>query len=584
MLKTLKFFFSAKQANPYLVVLCFLLASVAETIGIGTLLPVIAMAAGGESAGSNQFGRYATSTLAWVGLPATLGTLALMVAVFMVLKAILTSAASAYTTYAAARVATALRQRLLSAIFDARWGFFSDKKSGGISNLVGREAGLAGESYVASANVFSSLIQALAFAIIALIVNWKLAIIGALIGLLLSVGLHGFVKSARKASYSQTDRTTALLSDLVDALANIKPLKSMHRYGPVLGSINEIFTKLKKLYIRKELAKIGLNQAGTAAFAVITAGGIFFATAFLEVPFPDLLVSAIVLNQFVSAISRTQRFAQVASVLESSYVRTVELIAEAQSIREINAGTLIPNIASGCSFENVSFAHGDKRVLRDVSLGIPTGAITVLNGPSGAGKTTIIDLLIGLHRAKSGRVLIGKFPIQDVDIVAWRRQVGYVPQELSLFHASVRMNITLGDESISDESVLAAMRKAGAEDFVLKMQRGLDTDVGEMGTKLSGGQRQRISLARALVGNPSILVLDEVTSALDPVTEAEIIENIAGLRGAYTIIAITHRPAWTKIADRLYRVSDGQVELQQESVPQSKRATRGKRKAPQSSQ
>jgi ATP-binding cassette subfamily C protein len=134
-----------------------------------------------------------------------------------------------------------------------------------------------------------------------------------------------------------------------------------------------------------------------------------------------------------------------------------------------------------------------------------------------------------------------------------------VPQELSLLHESVRTNISFGDASIADADILEAMEKAGAGEFLRSLPEGLDTNVGEMGGKLSGGQRQRISLARALVGNPSIIILDEVTSALDPTTEAEIIKNIAALGRQYTIIAITHRPAWTKVADRLYRVSAGTV-------------------------
>ena len=172
--------------------------------------------------------------------------------------------------------------------------------------------------------------------------------------------------------------------------------------------------------------------------------------------------------------------------------------------------------------------------------------------------------MIGLHRPARGRVLIGGTPIEDLDIVGWRKQVGYVPQ-ISLFHSSIRTNLTLGESSISDDSINTALRQAGAEDFISQLPGGLDTDVGEMGTKLSGGQRQRISLARALVGNPKFIVLDEVTSALDPITEAGIVENIAGLRGAYTIVAITHRAAWTTVADRLYRVSDGRVEPYQET-------------------
>ena len=164
------------------------------------------------------------------------------------------------------------------------------------------------------------------------------------------------------------------------------------------------------------------------------------------------------------------------------------------------------------------------------------------------------------------RILVGETPLTDIDLWAWRGMIGYVPQELNLFHDSIRENITLGDLAITDGDILQALAQAGASDFIAGLAHGLDTDVGEMGGKLSGGQRQRISLARALVTKPDVLILDEVTSALDPATEAEIVANIAGLRGRYTIVAITHRPAWTEIADRLYKVQDGTVTLLGEKV------------------
>jgi ATP-binding cassette, subfamily C, bacterial len=579
MFRTLKIFFGTPGTNPALVLICLLLASVAETASIGTLLPVIAVVADGGTRGDSQLAAAINSIVRRAGLTPSLGTLVFIVAGLMLLKAGLSFAALTYAAFSAAKVSVTLRTRLISAFFKARWGFFSDQKGGKFANFIGLQSSMAAESFILSANAVSSAIQAIAYLLIALAINWKLALGGVTIGLLLAGALHQLVGLARKASYRQTDRITTLSSYMVDALANIKPLKSMQRYEPMLGSITKIFAKLKRAFVTRELSKAGLVQGGDAIIAVVAAAGIYYASTYLKVPLPELIVSAIVFNQIVSVSSRLQRMVQLAGVFESSYVRTTELIAEAEANREVNTGAAAPDIGKSCRFVNVFFSHGRKPVLSGVNLEIPANAITVLNGPSGAGKTTIIDLLVGFHRTDRGQIFIGDAPIQDIDIAAWRKMIGYVPQELSLFHASVRMNLTLGDETITDAAIFAALAQAGAGDFVAHLAHGLDTDVGEMGSKLSGGQRQRISLARALVTKPRVLILDEVTSALDPQTEAEIVDNIANLRGAYTIVAITHRPAWTRIADRHYKVSHGHVTPQPGAVPvPSRRRAANRRK------
>src|SRR5690606_21587447 len=152
----------------------------------------------------------------------------------------------------------------------------------------------------------------------------------------------------------------------------------------------------------------------------------------------------------------------------------------------------------------------------------PKGKLTTLIGPSGAGKTTLSDVLLGLVRPRSGQILVDGVPLEELNLEQWRELVGYVPQELFLFHDTVMNNVTLGDPHITPEEVREALEAAGAWSFVEQLPQGMDTVVGERGTLLSGGQRQRISIARALVRKPKLLLLDEVTSALDPATEAEI--------------------------------------------------------------
>ena len=560
MIKIIKLFFNTPYANPYLVAGCLLLASVAETVGIGTLLPVIAIASGNTSTSSSALGDAVHRLIDGLGLPNDLGALVMLVAIFMVLKSVLSFGALAYATHTAARVSTMLRQRLINGIFGAKWPYFYNQKGGALSNVIGNDASLAAEAYIISANVVASAIQAVAYTLIAIAINPQLAAAGVLTGVLMTFTLQMCVTASRNAGYKLTDNTGILSNYLLDTLANIKALKSMHRFDPMLLSIEKIFAKLRRSFVNKELAKAGLAHSGDSIIAIIAAVGIYVASSYLKVPFPELIVSAIVFNQIVYVSARLQRLVQLASRFESSYVRTIEAIETAESMKEISPGTKTPAIGSGCRLENVSFSHGDLPVLRGVSIAIPANAITVLSGPSGGGKTTIVDLLIGLNRPSAGRVLIGDTPLEEIDMKAWREQIGYVPQELSLFHADIRENLTMGDARAGDEIIEAALAQADALNFVRAFPAGLDTDVGQMGGKLSGGQKQRISLARALIGGPKLLILDEVTSALDPATEKGIIQNIVKLRSHYTIIAVTHRPAWIDVADKLYSVAGGLVE------------------------
>ncbi len=559
MIEILKIFFYAEKTKPWLVLFCLLTGGLAEAIGIGSILP-LAGAMLGESAGTaSPMDAYFKNILSIFGQKPSLEAFLLMLTLFMLLRSALLFFANTYTGIAAARVTIDLRQRLIRAIFRARWSFYNDQSSGAIANSISGNAAGAGGAYRTAATLAAMLVQIAVYAAAAFFINWKVALAGFAAGGLIAFASSHLITVARKTGNKVTNRVAVFTSDMIDVMHNMKALKSMHRYDALVEQLGSQLKYIKRNLLRANLASSGLTYGNDAMIAVVIAISAYLAHKFANLSLPELLVFGLLFYQVIFSIARLQKHYQTAVQLESSYHAVLADIKQAEAAVELGEGKTVPNMKQSCSFENVAFAHGKQPTVTNLNFKIPTNQITVLQGPSGAGKTTVIDLLIGFHKPQTGQIMIGSDNLKDIDLTLWRKSIGYVPQELVLFHDSIEANISLSDPQISKADVAAALKRAGASDFIANLPDGLNTDVGEMGGKLSGGQKQRISLARALVKNPKLIILDEVTSALDPATEAEIVRNILELRGTYTIVAITHRPAWTAIADKLYKVENGKI-------------------------
>ena len=559
MKQLLTIFFKAEGTKPWLVLACLLLASLSEAIGIGTLLPAANAILGNGTSDASGTSQVIRTFIESLGISPSLWNLLIVIVALLTFKSVVSFGALAYAGITGARVAINLRRKLIKAIFEARWSFYADQSGGRFANAISNDATRAGDAYQFSAVVVAGILQLAAYAAVAIFVDWRIALLGGFAGTIISLVMSRLIRISKQAGYKQADRVASLTIDMVDMLSNIKALKSMDRYQLLVQGLSGLLRRIKRSLVTIQLAKHGVTQGSDALVNIMTGAVVYAAHTLLGATLPELLVTGIVFFQIINNLTKLQKQLQTAVVVEGSYVRTMELIERAENEKESHAGTVMPRLGTGCRFESVSFAHGTTPVISNATFEIPANRITVLQGPSGSGKTTLIDLLIGLNTAQKGTILIGSHPIETIDIKAWRQSIGYVPQELMLFHDTIHENISLSNPDISTTAILAALEQAGAKDFIDALPAGIETDVGEMGGRLSGGQRQRISLARALVANPKILILDEVSSALDPETEAGIVSNIASLRGRYTIIAITHRPAWTKIADRLYTISNGHV-------------------------
>jgi ATP-binding cassette subfamily C protein len=555
----LTLFFKAKGTRPFVVLFCLLLGGVAEGVGLASLLPVMSIAMSGDGAEKSPSAVVITDVFNSIGVSPTLSILLTFAIGAIVLKNLLNLAAMTYVGYSVAQVATGMRRDLVDNLLNVRWNYFTQQPLGRITNSLSVDATRAGQAYMSAANFLVNAIQAVVYSVVALFVSWKVALIALAIGAAIAGFLSFLVLLAKRAGRRQTRHTAAFITYLSDALNNIKPLKAMARQDNFARLIDRNIVGLRRAMRRQVIAKQALKNIDEILAAIALGVGLMLALTYWKVSPAELAVISILLIQLINVISRIQKEYQNAAIYESAYYNVQSQIAESGAEREVDHGLETPRFEKGCKLVNVSFSHPKTPVLRDVSMEFPKGTITVLTGPSGAGKTTITDLLIGFRTPDSGQVLVDDRPLQEFALREWRTMIGYVPQELVLFHDSVFSNIALGDPAIGETEVRTALKAAGALEFVESMPEGLRTPVGEKGTKVSGGQRQRIALARALVTRPRILILDEVTSALDPDTERAIVGNILALRSESTIIAITHRAAFVDIADQVYELAEGRV-------------------------
>ena len=555
MAKLFKLFFRFKGTNPWLVIGCLVVASLAQGVGIASLVPLISMVSGDEVDPNSPINRAIEDVLGSFSLQVSLGGLLGFILAMVLLKSALSIVAMTYVGYATAEVSSRLRQRLIDVLLRARWSFFTHKPMGHIVSAVGGEATMSGNLFGNLARLVAHTVQALVYVGVAFVVSWKLAVAGSLIGAVILLSLQVFVRISRRAGRKGILRTRELVTDLSDAVTGVKPLKAMNRQERFRALFEKKIFQVRKAARREAVSRQLLKQLQEPILVIFLLTGFYFLSQVLGMPVGEVLVMGLVIDRFVKTIGRVQTQLQDVRIAEVAYYNVDTMIASAEAEKERHVGTRKASFKQGCRFDHVSFSYGDKKVLDRLNITIPANALTLLIGPSGAGKTTITDLLIGLYEPDSGQVLIDGVNLRELDIASWRNLLGYVPQELVLLHDSIHVNVTLGDPSISAEEVEEALRLAGAWDFVTKLPEGTMTVVGEKGSKLSGGQRQRIAIARAMVKKPKLLILDEVTSALDQESEQAICNNIKALAGKVTVLAVSHRPAWLEIAGNTVTVS-----------------------------
>ena len=526
-------------------------AGTLEGASVLAILPLLSVVTEGDGATLEGPARQATDLIGGLGLEPTTGVLLAVIAFGILAKAALMLLSLTQAGYLASDVGADLRYDLADALMTAQWSHFTREPLGNISNAMSSEAARASTSAVMAYRVVAAAIQVAVYLVLAVMVSWYVTLGAAAVGLLMFAILRRLVRFARVAGSEQTSALRELTARLADGLGSVKALKAMGREDAFRPLIRQEIGAVNRGQRREALAMALLPSFQEPLMVAVLAVGSYIALEELDLSFAKLAFMAVVFYRTTLRSATLQQYSQSAAALSSAFWSIRQLTERAHAAVERDQGVLEPTLRQELRFEGVSFAYEGNPVVHLLDLRLRAGTITALIGPSGCGKTTIADLAAGLYRPQAGEIWVDDVPLSQASLRAWRSRIGYVPQDPSLLHDSVRVNVTLGDPRISREDVLAALRASGAAAFVDALDGGVEASVGERGLRLSGGQRQRLAIARALVRRPDLLILDEATTALDPETERAILETLRELRGSVTILAISHQPAIVNVADEV---------------------------------
>ncbi|MBQ8648841.1 MAG: ABC transporter ATP-binding protein [Clostridia bacterium] len=290
---------------------------------------------------------------------------------------------------------------------------------------------------------------------------------------------------------------------------------------------------------------------------VLIAGGLFLYGG--KITFADYSAFIVSVNLFISPITTLIRFMESFQNGVTGFERFIEVLDTPPEPERTNAKSA-ERLKGNISFKNVSCSYsGSKEVLKNINLDIKQGETFALVGPSGGGKTTACHLIPHFYETSSGEITIDGINIEDLTLESLRRNIGIVQQDIYLFNSSIKENILYGCYEATDEEVIEAAKRAGIHEYIMSLENGYDTVIGERGVRLSGGQKQRLCIARVFLKNPPILILDEATSALDSITEIMIQKSLDELCQGRTTVVVAHRLSTIKNADRIAVIADGKV-------------------------
>ena len=545
------------------VVIALTLASgAASGVGLVMLVPLLGLTGLDVGEGSvGQIADFMGGAFASIGLRPTVPVVLLLYVAVVSVQALLQRTTTVRSVLLYQGFVRSVRRRIYAAIVHARWTFFARQRSADATHALTQEVERVGGVASALVGFVSRVIQTAILLALALFVSPWATVVAVTSGLALSLLMARATAAGRAKGEEVSQAYQSLFATIGEHLSGMRVSKSHATEAAHLGRFAERTERTAG-----SMAAVARHQATTSVYlqvgsAVILGAVFWFALQVLALPLAGILLLLYVFARLVPQVTGLQR--QVVGIVQQlpAFERIEDLITRYEASAEVAGGPDPLPLRRALRVEDVAFRYDDAPAtppLAGVSLTLRAGTTTAIVGPSGAGKSTLADVLVGLVPPTAGRVFVDDAPLVGANVAAWRRSIGYVHQDTFLFHDTIRENLRLVRQDADDGAIDAAL-SAAAADFVHALPDGLDTVVGDRGVRLSGGERQRIALARALLRQPALLVLDEATSSLDAESEAAIQQALDRMSGKRTVVVIAHRLSTVRAADAIFVLEAGRV-------------------------
>ncbi len=558
-----------KILKPYpwaipVIILLGTLSSLAEGLGLSLFIPFL------QTFGQTNSQLESGSSLLrffnqlFIEVPADSRALVIPLCIFgtVVLKNLLSYTNTLLSSWLFLQMAYHLISRVFNQLLSVGFSFLELQPSSKLLNILNTETWRTCDAWQTLFNIIINICTILVFITLLLMISWQLTI-GVTIALtLVSLIVQRVTRSAKKLGLQVVQTNEHLAHRMLEGFNGMKVIRSFghesyeqERFEQSLRQVNSALMKLQTVQA------VPTSLSEVLAVAVLVSILILTLQTKDQSNLPVLLTFIFILYRLQPAIKQLDSSRVKLASLRGSVENVMYFLNRSDKPYIDSGSTQFKGLNKGIYFEYVSFkySHVDKYALQDITISIPPGKTTAIVGQSGAGKSTLVNLICRFYDVTDGEIYVDNCPLRELDLDSWRKRIAIVSQDVHIFSTTIRENIAYGRLDATDDEIATAAQYANAHEFISKLPEGYDTKVGDRGMRLSGGQRQRIALARAIIRDPEILILDEATNALDSVAENLIQEAINTLSQNRTVIVIAHRLSTIEQADQILVLKDGRI-------------------------